>query len=127
MSMMQNHFFYMCGDFNERVFNLDDFIAGVDHIPERKVVDFSSNKHGELLCDSLIDSNCCILNGRNFRSTNFTFLGPQGASVVDYCIVPYENLNRFDNFEVILISDLMNSTEVLMRLMMLLANRITLF
>ena len=52
--------FYMCGDFNARVYNLKDFIAGVDHIPDRNVVDFTSNKHGELLFEVLIDSNWCF-------------------------------------------------------------------
>ena len=38
--------FYMRGDFNASVSNLEDFIAGIDHIPERNVVDLTSNKHG---------------------------------------------------------------------------------
>ena len=90
--MQASLFCYICGDFIARISNLDDFIAGVDSIPERHIVDFKSNKHGELLCYFLIDSNCCVLNSRNFRKNDYTFLGPQGASVVDYCIVPYEKI-----------------------------------
>ena len=43
----------------------------------------------------------------NFRSYNhslhndFTYISTRGTSVVDYCIVPYEKLTVFDNFEVI--------------------------
>ena len=41
--------FYLCGDFKARISNFDDFISGVDFIPERHVVDFNSNKHGGFL------------------------------------------------------------------------------
>ena len=44
-------FFYLCDDFNARISNVDDFISGVDFIPERHVVDFNSNKHGNFLCE----------------------------------------------------------------------------
>lgn len=57
--------FYLCGDFNARVSNLDDYIQGIDNIKDRNVVDYKCNKYGELLCDFLINTNCCILNGRN--------------------------------------------------------------
>ena len=56
----KNATFYICGDFNARCSNFQDFIEGVDNIQDINVVDFSSNKFGELLCDFLIDSNCCI-------------------------------------------------------------------
>lgn len=59
-SYCKDTMFYICGDFNARCSNFEDFIAGVDQIPERSVVDFSSNKYGELLTEFLIDSNCCI-------------------------------------------------------------------
>ena len=51
--------FYICGDFNASSSNFQDFIECVDNKQDRNVVDFSSNKYGELLCDFLIDSNCC--------------------------------------------------------------------
>ena len=85
----------LCGDFNARISNFDDFIAGVDFIPDRHIVDFNYNKHGNDLVEFLINSNCCVLNGRNYTSNDFTFIWPQWASVVDYCIVPYEKLNLF--------------------------------
>ena len=71
-------FLYICGDFNARISNLDDFIAGVDSIPERNIVDFKSNRHGELLCYFLIDSNYCVLTGRNFRKKIIHFLVLKG-------------------------------------------------
>ena len=94
--------FYVCGDFNSRTSNLEDFIPGIDDIPERHVVDFTSNKYGQHFCDFLIDANCCILNGRqNSIKNSYTFVSPvQGSSVVDYCVVPYEQLCNFDSFKV---------------------------
>ena len=100
--------FYLCDDFNARISNFDNFIAWVDFIPDRHIVDFNSNKHGDDLVEFLINFNCCVLNGRNYTSNDFTFIGPQEASVVDYCIVPHEKLNLFDSFEVIRMSDKLN-------------------
>ena len=36
---------YVCGDFNSRCGDLDDFIRGVDKICDREVIDFSLNKY----------------------------------------------------------------------------------
>ena len=60
--------FFICGDFNGRVG--EDFIPSVHILPERKVVDFYVNKERERVCEFLIDTDCCILNGRN--STKMT-------------------------------------------------------
>ncbi|CAG2197790.1 unnamed protein product [Mytilus edulis] len=85
--------FFMCGDLNSRCADMEDFIPWVDDIMERDVIDYVSNAYGEILCDFLINSNCCILNGRNTKSNNYTYVSKRGSSVVDYCIVPYENLD----------------------------------
>ncbi|WAR10114.1 hypothetical protein MAR_035190, partial [Mya arenaria] len=63
------------GDFNIRVGNNDDYIAGVDCIPERDIIDY----HISPYCDAFLD-----------------FL-----LIVDYCLVPYEQLNRYEHFYVI--------------------------
>lgn len=105
-------FFFICGDFNARCGDLEDFIPGVDSIPERNVVDYYVNKEGESLCEFL-DTNCCILNGRNFIVNDYTFVGPQGMSVVDYCIIPYEALDHVNNFKVSLEKDLFTSAKLL--------------
>ena len=57
--------FFLCGDFNSRCADMEDYIPGIDNVPERDIVDYKSNAYGELLCDYLISSSCCILNGRN--------------------------------------------------------------
>ena len=77
------------------------------------MVDFHVNKEGERLCDFLIDTDCCILNGRNCAKNDYTFIGSQGSSVVDYCFVPYESLDNFSNFRVTSESDLFNSSKLL--------------
>lgn len=83
---------FICGDFNSRCGDLDDFIAGVDDVPRRNVVDFKTNLYGEILIDFLIDTNLCILNGRNCLSNDFTSVSVKGLSVVD---VSHECLSSF--------------------------------
>ncbi|CAC5412508.1 unnamed protein product [Mytilus coruscus] len=102
--------FYLFGDWNSRVSDMPDFIEGIDILPERNVVDFTNNSYGDIFCEFLSNVNCCILNGRNFLSNDFTFISTRGTSVVDYCIVPYEYLNKFVDFEVIRAQSLVNST-----------------
>ena len=89
---------------------MPDHIEGVDSIPSRNVVDFTKNSYGEYLCKFLIDSNCCILNGRQYNNNDFTFVSTRGRSVVDYFIVPYENLEKCNNFKVYRPSDVFNPT-----------------
>ena len=107
--------FSICSDFNARCADFQDFIAGVDSNPERKVIDFTANKHRELLCEFLINSNCCMLNGRNPESSanEFTCKRSQGSSVVDYCLVPHEDLNKYTDFKVWKVSDLINKSRIL--------------
>ena len=62
---------------------------------------FIKYMYGEFLCKVLVDSNCCVLNGRQCENDNdngFTFLSTRGNSVVDYFIVPYE---CYEGFKVI--------------------------
>ena len=59
-----------------------------------EVVDFTLNKYGNRLCDSLFDSNCCILNGRNNFENNYTFVGLQGISVLEYCLTTCHRSNQ---------------------------------
>ena len=98
--------FLIMGDLNSRCANSQDYIEGVDTIAERNVVDFSSNAYGELLIQFLISANCCILNGRNYCNNDFTCVSTKGLSVVDYFIVPHENLHWFSDFTVTRSKDL---------------------
>ena len=99
---------FICGDFNGRCGNLEDFISGVVDIEHRNVVDFKTNLYGEILNEYLINSNMCILNGRNFIKNDFTSVSVKGYAVVDYCLVNHENLSSFQDFDVIRTVDLIS-------------------
>ena len=99
---------YICGDFNSRCGDNDDFIAGVDNICERNIVDFKTNYYGNVLLEFLINSNLCLLNGRNFTHNDFTSISAKGSSVVDYCIVSQDDLSLFSEFMVVRVIDLIS-------------------
>ena len=48
---------FICGDFNSRCGDVDDFIASVGDVPQSNVVDFKTNSYGEILFDFLINTN----------------------------------------------------------------------
>ena len=57
--------------------------------------------YGEFLCNFLVDSDCCILNGRQCKTIDdddITFVSTRG---VDYFIVPYENMEQIEGFKVV--------------------------
>jgi hypothetical protein len=85
--------FYLCGD-------MDDFITGVDVLTERDVIDYNVNSYGEFVCEFLLNANCSVLNGRHYYHNDFTYVSTKGSSVVDYCVIPYENLRHYKNVEV---------------------------
>ncbi|CAG2255414.1 unnamed protein product [Mytilus edulis] len=101
--------FFICGDFNSRCGNESDYIEGVDNLCQRNVIDFKCNSYCNAFIDFLISAYCCILNGRNFVNNDYTCVSTKGCSVVDYCIVPYDNLNLFKDFCVIRANDLVTS------------------
>ena len=105
-------FFYICGDFNSRCGDLEDFIAGVDSIPDRNVIDYTINKEGERFCEFLIDSNCCMMNGRNCQNNDFTFISTSGSSVIDYCVAPYEYISNIQDFNVQPTSKLISGSNI---------------
>ena len=105
-------FFYLCGDFNRRCGDLEDFIARVDSIPDRNVIDYTINKEGERFCEFLIDSNCCMMNGRNCQNNDFTFISTSGSSVIDYCVVPYEYISNIQDFSVQPTSKLISGSNI---------------
>ena len=70
------------------------------------MIDFLPNKYGELLFEFLIDANCCMLTGRNCITNNNKCIKRQGMSVVDCCIIFHEDLNKYAEFTVSTVSDL---------------------
>lgn len=104
--------FDISGDFNSRIGDMEDFIPGIDILPVREVIDFKSNSYGEIFCEFLSNINCCNLNDRNSIKNYFTYVSTRGSSIVDYCVVPYENLKCFKHFEVIRTSELANQSVI---------------
>jgi hypothetical protein len=95
---------YMCGDFNSRTDD-NDYIEGVDSVPSREILDTTNNAYGHHLIDFLIDCNMCMLNGR-VGHNDFTYVSTRGKSVIDYVLVPYEQLALCDDFSVVSMSKL---------------------
>ena len=97
-------------DFNSRIGDSEDFIPGVDNLPPRNTVDFQKNTYCDIVLDFLICTNLHVLNGRNFDTNDFTYVSTQGgASVVDDCLVPYESLAKYGNFNVHFMRQLIES------------------
>ncbi len=71
------------------VVHLLDFIDDIDNVPNRNVIDTVVNSYGEMLIDFMISASMCMLNGRNYNRNDFTC---KDVSVVDYAIIPYEQL-----------------------------------
>jgi hypothetical protein len=97
---------FVCDDFSSRCGDTDDFIAGIDNIEPRNIVDFNTHSYGDHLIQFLIESDMCILNGRNYFVNDFTSLSVKGCSIVYYCLVSHESLKHFTYFNVIRTSDL---------------------
>ncbi|CAG2228752.1 unnamed protein product [Mytilus edulis] len=103
-------FVYIGGDVNSRFGSEQDYIQGVDDINDREIIDFSSNKYGDLLIDFLTSCNLCMLNGRADGNNDFTCVSKRGRSVVDYVFTPYEQLDMCTSCDVYLVSDLIVDT-----------------
>lgn len=110
-TFQQESEFFICGDFNARTADLEDYIPGIDVVPERKNIDQKVNKYGEIFCEFLTAVNCCILNGRISDVDDYTCVSSSGVSVVDYCVVPYEQLGNFSDFQVRRASELVDTAD----------------
>ena len=58
---------------------MSDFIPEVDKIEPRICIDNSTNKHGSVFHDFLLDAKCCVINGRVCPANdNYTFVSTRG-------------------------------------------------
>ena len=78
--------FMICGDFNSR--------CSVDYIPQRNIIDYTLNSHGQLFVDFLLSANCCIVNRRG-TSEDVTSVSTKSLAVVDYYVVPQNICQRW--------------------------------
>ena len=105
---------FICGDFNSRCGDLEDFISGIDNIPHRNVKDFKTNMYGSLLVNFLVNTNMCMLNGRFDEAFNdFTSISTKGSSVVDYCLVSHHDIGLFSDFKVVSTLEVIDSVRLL--------------
>ncbi len=102
--------FYLCGDINGCCGDLPDYIESVDPIPDRTIIDTAVNKYGELLCEFLLSTDCCILNEGNTSRNYYMF---RDISVVDYCLFPHHKLDIFYDFSVRRTKDMFQNTGLL--------------
>ena len=105
--------FYIVGDFNARCGETQDYIEGVDEVEPREIIDYNRNSYGDTFLDFLVNINCCMLNGRQGSSNEFTYIEPRrGHSVVDYCLVPHEQLNESNDFVIYRATVLMQNIDI---------------
>lgn len=71
------------------------------------------NEYGSVFIDFLLNSNYCVPNGRNYIENGYTCIRPQGCSAVDFCCISHVDLNLFQDFRVIKMSDIVNKHKVL--------------
>jgi len=102
----------ICGDLNARLGALQD--STDNHpLPQRQVLDTSTNSHGRQLIDFLRDCDLVTLNGRfSTESDNFTVISTTGRSVVDYAIVQADCFNNYSNFQVKTMLDLLEDFSI---------------
>ena len=94
----------ICGDFNARIGSLNDMSDVTQtrlYLPQRQIIDYTTNSHGKQLIDFLRDCNMVTLNGRfSSDKDNFTVISSVGKSVVDYAIVQADHFQNYSNFQV---------------------------
>lgn len=98
--------FIIGGDLNARIGYDADYIEGTDPVPPRISEDDKTNSLGEAFMDMLIRSNCVVLNGRApGDNSGFTRIGTTGTSIVDYVIIPEEQLWMCDKMNIVSMPD----------------------
>ena len=107
--------YLLCGDFNARCGDQQDFIEGVDEVQHREIIDYRKNGHGDLLVDFLINSNCVMLNGRCLGTNDYSSVSTKGLAVVDYAIISQHRLHQCKNMRVVRAQELFRQTELLGR------------
>ena len=97
---------FILGDFNSRVSDKKDAISAIDPVIDRNTIDYTLNKHGESFLDFLKESCMVITNGRINGENNFTSISSRGKSVVDFVVIPIENIDECVNCSVHLVSEI---------------------
>ncbi len=85
-----------------------DCIAGVDDILPREHVDEGVNEYGDLLIDFLVNTNMFMMNGRLPGTNDYTYIRCTWRSVIDHALIPHEQLQYYEDFNVLIMTDLIN-------------------
>ena len=72
----------------------------------------SPNSHGKALTGFLKCTNMCMLNGRFQKSNAYTSVSTRGLAVVDYCLVPLEDFNKFYDFKILSMLDIVQEHNI---------------
>ena len=49
----------------------------MDEVDPREITDYGLNSYYDMFIDSLINLNCCMLNGRQGSESEFTYIEPR--------------------------------------------------
>ena len=91
--------FYICGDLNSRIGNMSDIVGDIDCMTDRTNIDVVINQHGKCLVEFLQEALFCTVNGRiTVNSDGYT---SRGSSVVDYILVPHEQIDHCVSWKVL--------------------------
>ena len=80
-------------------------------MPSHRIVDSVKNHPGEALYDFLRSTGACIVNGRKGKDA-FSCVASRGSLVVDYCVVPCENLNLIEEFRVVTMAESIDEMKI---------------
>ncbi len=82
----------ICGGVNGRIGNLNDEVAPLEDVVQRRIIGPVINQHGRSLIEFLHEAAMCMVNGRVEKGEDgYTFVAGRGKSVVDYIMVTHDN------------------------------------
>ncbi|XP_033229134.1 beta-arrestin-2-like [Belonocnema kinseyi] len=111
----------MGGDFNCRVSDLNQFDSGAfeyvnTFYPERSSRDRFSNSRGKTFMAYMEVNELVLINGRfpSDSPADFTFIGPQGSSIIDLVWCSMKGLNLFSDLHVLHLASLSDDLPVVL-------------
>ena len=93
--LYEDNIVLFCGDYNACVGSKRDFVAQIN-------IDTMHNDHDKSLIDFLLQANMSIIYGRvTPLQDSFTLISHIGKAVLDYFLIPHDNVADVEEFEVI--------------------------